>query len=311
MNIGVPVFSPTKPLAKKPKYISLMSKRRDGKFTTMMEAQARKGLHCALTAPKAVPDHDLARRAILAQREMELAVFKETSIPYPERDEPQYVAPFGSDGYDDFGGCDPGPGEQGRISDGAEDDGYDGDSDDSDGYETHQFKDAKEAVNQFIQTSESLSVSHKWRKHSENKEKRQIAWDNFIVTATKLFTTTSFLLSNTCGCSSSTMMLPVVGFAGKYLHHDKANGSGCRLEEFISCDENCPFKNAMPGLLQKRCYPSTPQRPAFAFEEDVIKFFARMYFKGPSSKVNFCNTITSLIQEESLFSFNPAERDWV
>ena len=107
------------------------------------------------------------------------------------------------------------------------------------------------------------------------------------------------------------MRLPVVGFVGKCLDHNRANGSGCRMEEFTVCNENCPFKNAMPGLLLKRRYPATPQRPTFAFEEDVVKFFARMYFKGPSSKVNFCDAIISLVNEESLFSFDPSERDWV
>jgi len=77
---------------------------------------------------------------------------------------------------------------------------------------------------------------------------------------------------------------------------------GYHFQEFIFCHAACPYKDALPDFFRKRCYPSTPQRPSYAFSEDVLKFFAKMYFKGPSSKVNFCNAIKSFLDDMELFS---------
>ena len=97
MNFGVPVFSPTN---RKPKYVSQVSNRRDGKRTAMTPRQARKAFASRLAAPATVSTDDLARRAILAQRQMEINAFGKTTIPYPECDEPQYSGPFGGDDLD-------------------------------------------------------------------------------------------------------------------------------------------------------------------------------------------------------------------
>lgn len=83
-----------------------------------------------MSEPDAVPTHDLVRQAILARRQVELDVFKKTTIPYPEQDEHLYSTGHSAlTTEDDEGGF---PYYTGRNLNGTEDHGYDGDSDDSD-----------------------------------------------------------------------------------------------------------------------------------------------------------------------------------
>jgi hypothetical protein len=111
-------------------------------------------------------------------------------------------------------------------------DGYGGgsvdtgtDSSDSDSYEALKFRDTKEAVEQFAETSERLRQSRstlRRRNHSQNKENHEKAWHNFVVAVTNLVTTTPFPNKSICHCNSLTK-LPVVDFTDNTPH------SNCRL----------------------------------------------------------------------------------
>jgi hypothetical protein len=297
--LGVPYISPSKRQAKVPTLVSLLpSARRDGKHAATTARKAR----AAFAAIPAAESPENLRHQFHAVRSRLQAALSGNPVPFdPNVEQLRDYDP----NYDSDSGFSP------CHSDNSDDreDGYEGDVEPEDTLETHKCSNVEEAVAQVIQSSEDPPNPGK-RSHSENKMRLEDAWDNFVVAHTKLLTTTRFPKKSVCQCNR-TIRLPVVDFVGEGSFVCKTDDLESSFEDFVICDKDCPFKDAMPGFLQKGCYPSTPLRPKFAFKDGVIKFFARMYFKGPSSKVNFCNTITSFIQEQRLFASNSIGGDQV
>jgi hypothetical protein len=298
--LGVPYISPSKPHNKNPRFVSqLPSARRDGKSTLISARKAR-----TVYTPTAEPRKDLHQQFLATKRRKDAAI---SGSPAPFD---AYVEPFGDDNANDDRGESHAPSHFENFKD--RDDPYEADSEPEDSYEAQKYITVGEAADQAIQSSEDPRNQRQpaKRRHSVNKKKLEDAWDDFVVATTKLLTTTHFPKQSACKCNRK-ITLPVVDFLGKGSFGCKTDDLECSFEDFIICEKDCPFKDAMPGFLQKGCYPSTPLRPTFAFKEGVIKFFARMYFKGPSSKTNFCNAITSFIHEARLFSSDSNDRGQV
>jgi hypothetical protein len=220
---GVPVLSPSKP--KRLKWVSPMSTRRDGKYTTISKAKAKKPLRLPVT--NEFLDDELPRQALEVRRRREIAAFGSSTIPSPTKDQPMsqnfYLGGDGGDGGDDCYDGESNHYNMGRHD--ANNDDYDADSEDTDtesseSYESLKFRDVKEAVDQFEESCEQPPQSRKrppsgkQRNHSVTKKRLENAWESFIVAVTNLFTATSFPNESVCRCNSRTKLL-VVDFVGK------------------------------------------------------------------------------------------------
>jgi hypothetical protein len=68
------------------------------------------------------------------------------------------------------------------------------------------------------------------------------------------------------------------------------------MMSFIVCNDDCPYKNGMPGILSRGYYPSSPKRPEFAFATDIFLVFHLIHMKGPSSKQGFCTALQTYFE---------------
>ena len=64
---------------------------------------------------------------------------------------------------------------------------------------------------------------------------------------------------------------------------------------FLICDPACPRAKAMVGFISCGYYPSSPIFPQFAIHEPVIKFFNKMFMKGPCSRPAFVHALKEAI----------------
>lgn len=74
---------------------------------------------------------------------------------------------------------------------------------------------------------------------------------------------------------------------------------------FQICKKDCPLRKGMLDFVSKGYFPSSPVKPRFAFQVDVLSFFHRMYMKGPSSKQIYAHAIRSQVQAKSTTLVSP------
>lgn len=150
----------------------------------------------------------------------------------------------------------------------------------------------------------------KKRSYSTNLKRQREHWKEFVTCVTgesawhaikdwgNKDPTTRSKSGPLCDCRE-IILLPIIFWTGMLLLFDWNDAdfmTGWRMEEFIICEIDCPYKNGMLGFLSKQCYPSSPKKPHFAFSTDFPEFFHHLYMGGSSSKQGFCTAVQHFLK---------------
>lgn len=77
--------------------------------------------------------------------------------------------------------------------------------------------------------------------------------------------------------------------------------------DFTECEEDCPYRKGMPGILSQGYYPSSPKEPKFAIATDIFQFFHLLHMKSASSKQGFCNALQTYLELLKILPENGCE----
>lgn len=144
-------------------------------------------------------------------------------------------------------------------------------------------------------------ISKSKKEYSDKEKNRRRNWDGFIKTITNILAFKS-RNDNHCNCNKMIKQLLTISFQDIFICFSVLIFiEDCYTLSFDIYDPSCPSKDAILGFLSQGYFPSSPKKPEYAIEKNIIDFFYEMNMTGTCSKQVFYQTLHPYLQKHGLF----------